>query len=792
MAKVQRSVLKQYFQAGDMPTEVQFSLTLDSMVNFVDDRDFIGLRDYNATQDYLPGDTAVFDNKVVRCTTATTGVFDPADWMVLAAFGSVSYVGTWDTQNNVPPLASSVGTKGFYYVVVNASPNPNDNTSLNGIDDWGTGDWAIFNGSIWEKVDNSETPVEASNVEFTPTSAISATDVQAAIVEVNSDQTAAVDTKVSKAGDTMTGFLILNDNPVDTRGAVTKEYCDELYEEAEVEIAERVNRAGDTMSGELILATASPTPALAAVPKQYVDAAVDTKVSKTGDTMTGFLILNANPVDTRGAVTKEYCDDLYEEVEEEIYERVNRTGDTMSGELILASASPTPALAAVPKQYVDSAVAAVQGDVNTKVSKAGDTMTGELILAADPTNVLGAVTKQYVDAINSALTSAVNSKVNRSGDTLTGDLILNSDPTISLGAATKQYTDTGLNTKVNLAGSTMTGDLLLNANPSAALGAATKQYVDNGDSSLQSQVNAKVNRSGDTMTGDLILSADPTAALGATTKQYTDTGLNNKLNLTGGTLTGDLVLSANPSAALGAATKQYVDSVDASLQSQVNARVNRSGDTMTGDLILNADPTVALGAVTKQYIDAINAALTASINTKVSKAGDTMTGFLTLNADPTSALHASTKSYVDTNITAFAKKVVVPFTFDRDFATTSSDFVRIPMQVVIPATADVFPGTTLISARLYVDYLTETGSSVDAEGEAALTEWTASASGIPIEVSGSITSLTDSNDAWVKVLGPSFTLSSSKTYQIIMRRTVGSGGNPRVRIEAVSLILIYS
>jgi hypothetical protein len=29
-------------------------------------------------------------------------------------------------------------------------------TNLNGITDWGVGDWAIFNGTVWQKIDNSE------------------------------------------------------------------------------------------------------------------------------------------------------------------------------------------------------------------------------------------------------------------------------------------------------------------------------------------------------------------------------------------------------------------------------------------------------------------------------------------------------------------------------------------------------------------------------------------------------------------------------------------------------------
>ena len=74
------------------------------------------------------------------------------------AIGAINYKGTWDAQTNNPTLTSSVGTKGDYYVVSVAG-----NTNLNGITDWQISDWAIFNGSVWEKVDNSEV-VYVSNV----------------------------------------------------------------------------------------------------------------------------------------------------------------------------------------------------------------------------------------------------------------------------------------------------------------------------------------------------------------------------------------------------------------------------------------------------------------------------------------------------------------------------------------------------------------------------------------------------------------------------------------------------
>jgi len=70
---------------------------------------------------------------------------------ITAMAGFVNYEGTWNASTNTPTLASSIGTKGDYYVV-----STTGTTNLNGITAWTQGDWAIFNGSAWEKVDNTD------------------------------------------------------------------------------------------------------------------------------------------------------------------------------------------------------------------------------------------------------------------------------------------------------------------------------------------------------------------------------------------------------------------------------------------------------------------------------------------------------------------------------------------------------------------------------------------------------------------------------------------------------------
>ena len=75
----------------------------------------------------------------------------PTSQLPAAVLGAVKYQGTWDADVNSPTLVSGAGTDGYYYVVSVAGA-----TNLNGITDWKIGDWAIFNGTAWQKIDNTD------------------------------------------------------------------------------------------------------------------------------------------------------------------------------------------------------------------------------------------------------------------------------------------------------------------------------------------------------------------------------------------------------------------------------------------------------------------------------------------------------------------------------------------------------------------------------------------------------------------------------------------------------------
>ena len=63
-------------------------------------------------------------------------------------FTGLDFQGSWNASTNSPALASSVGTNGEFYIVSVAGT-----TDLNGITNWGIGDWAIFNGTVWQRVE---------------------------------------------------------------------------------------------------------------------------------------------------------------------------------------------------------------------------------------------------------------------------------------------------------------------------------------------------------------------------------------------------------------------------------------------------------------------------------------------------------------------------------------------------------------------------------------------------------------------------------------------------------------
>lgn len=64
------------------------------------------------------------------------------------AIGALNFKGTWNANTNTPTIVSGVGVKGDYFVVGVAG-----STTIDGISNWGVGDWIAYNGSVWQRVE---------------------------------------------------------------------------------------------------------------------------------------------------------------------------------------------------------------------------------------------------------------------------------------------------------------------------------------------------------------------------------------------------------------------------------------------------------------------------------------------------------------------------------------------------------------------------------------------------------------------------------------------------------------
>lgn len=90
-------------------------------------------------------------------TLDTTGKLT-ANQIPSSLLSGLTYKGTWNATSNTPVLSNSVGVEGNYYIVGTAGT-----TTIDGINAWGLGDWIVFNGGKWQKVDNTDSVTLGAN-----------------------------------------------------------------------------------------------------------------------------------------------------------------------------------------------------------------------------------------------------------------------------------------------------------------------------------------------------------------------------------------------------------------------------------------------------------------------------------------------------------------------------------------------------------------------------------------------------------------------------------------------------
>lgn len=75
--------------------------------------------------------------------------------------GVLEYKGLWNASTNSPALSSGVGNRGSYYVVSVAG-----STAIDGISEWSQGDWIIFEGNTWQRLNTADSEdVQISKLE---------------------------------------------------------------------------------------------------------------------------------------------------------------------------------------------------------------------------------------------------------------------------------------------------------------------------------------------------------------------------------------------------------------------------------------------------------------------------------------------------------------------------------------------------------------------------------------------------------------------------------------------------
>lgn len=153
-------------------------------------------------------------------------------------FSGLTYDGSWNATTNSPTLADGTGTSGHFYITSVAGTQNLGSGSIT----FAVGDWALYNGTVWQKVPSSAAvssvfgrtgavtatagDYTATQVTNTPAGGIAATTAQAAINELDTEKQAAASTLTSWAALTRaSGFDTFTQTPssANLRGLLTDE-----------------------------------------------------------------------------------------------------------------------------------------------------------------------------------------------------------------------------------------------------------------------------------------------------------------------------------------------------------------------------------------------------------------------------------------------------------------------------------------------------------------------------------------------------------------------------------------
>jgi len=365
-------------------------------------------------------------------------------------------------------------------------------------------------------------------------------------------------------------------------------------------IGTKVSKAGDTMTGLLVL-SGEPTIDFHAATKQYVDLAIGS-VTSAFETADSDILADLSTINTSIG-----------DIENSIV-TINNNADTLSSEVDTISTDVTTLetdLGGVITQVngistdvteIETTLGTLGTDLGTledavdlKSPIESPTFTGTVVLPG--TTSIGTITSSEIGHL-SGVTSSIQDQIDDKLDSTTAS------------STYAPLNDPTFGGTVSLPNTTSIGDV----------SAAEIGYLDGVTSSIQTQLTdldtTKADIESPTFTGTVsgitssmvgLGNVDNTSDLDKPISTDTQAALDAKLNLAGGTMTGKITLDGDPTQALHAVTKQYVDSVEAGLITRPAVRAattsNLTGTYTNGTAGVNAQ--LNLGQLATLNIDGV-------------------------------------------------------------------------------------------------------------------------------------------------------------------------------------------
>jgi hypothetical protein len=358
---------------------------------------------------------------------------------------------------------------------------------------------ATVNGTGGNTVTNRIASAVSALVDSSPSTLNTLNELAAALNDDPSFATTistSIGTKVSKAGDTMTGDLTLAHSPTSALHAATKLYVDDAVSQTVVDF--------QTADGE-ILGDISTISSLISTIETDVDTLQSNSTTMATDlgNLTSDVESLATQVDGLATDLTTIGTDLGTLTDSvDLKSPIDSPGFT--GTVGLPATTSIGDVSSSEIGHLNGVTSAIQTQIDSKLESAtaastyapiNDATFGGTVSLPGTTSIgdVSSTELGYVNGVTSSIQTQIDSKAPSADPTFTGTVsgvtkthvgLGNADNTSDVDKPISTATQTALDAKLNLSGGTMTGKITLDGDPTQALHAVTKQYVDSVEAGL--------------------------------------------------------------------------------------------------------------------------------------------------------------------------------------------------------------------------------------------------------------------------------------------------------------------